>query len=582
MNAWSVPGYSETRELGSGASGRVVRAVHDATGVPVAVKHLSEALRSDPAFLHTFRDEARLLGALESPYVTRLYEYVEAPEGAAIVMELVDGIALRALLRQHGPVGPEAALTILKGSLLGLAAAHASGVVHRDYKPENVLVTADGASKLVDFGIATGHGTTATVAGTPAYMAPEQWTGAPASPAADVYAATATFYECLTGRKPFTGGNLAELALRHVDAPVPEDGVPEPLLPLVRSGMAKAPEDRPREAAAFVQELERVAGAAYGPHWEERGRGRLAALAALLPLLFPTAGDRAESSTDLATTSLGRGDDAWWSSWMPNGAAAATLSGVLLLALILLLAPGPGTAVSDDAAAQAAATTSVAPDGTPVPGPSPELSPVPPAGGQSTAPPEHAPGSPSTPPGGDGHGGESPHEPPTSGDDPAPHPADPHPADPRPDPGTDPSPAVPGGPGSVAPPSGTSPSPATSSEPPRTPPTTAPPNVKGVTVREFRQTGASTATATFEIATDGTGPVDLVVTWSTADSGAGDATQDGTAQTFRRSGATHYTVTVTHTFRNTACYWRVAATTRPASADGGSSAQLLTRRCDLR
>ncbi|WP_167444454.1 protein kinase domain-containing protein, partial [Streptomyces diastatochromogenes] len=140
MNAWAVPGYTESLELGSGASGRVVLAVHEGTGLPVAVKYLSESLRTRPGFVHEFRAEARLLGGLESPYVAGLYEYVESPDGAAIVMELVDGVSLRDLLARRGPLDPEAALVILKGSLLGLADAHRIGVVHRDYKPENVLV----------------------------------------------------------------------------------------------------------------------------------------------------------------------------------------------------------------------------------------------------------------------------------------------------------------------------------------------------------------------------------------------------------------------------------------------------------
>ncbi|WP_236244644.1 serine/threonine protein kinase [Streptomyces sp. CC210A] len=575
MNTWTVPGYTEVRELGSGASGRVVRAVHHGTGVPVAVKHLSEGLRTDPGFLHTFRGEARLLGALESPYVTRLYEYVEGPEGAAIVMELVDGVALRALLREHGPVGPEAALAVLRGSLLGLAAAHASGVVHRDYKPENVLVTADGSSKLVDFGIAAGHGADAPAAGTPAYMAPEQWAGAPASPAADVYAATATFYECLTGRKPFTAGNFAELALRHLEDPVPEEDVPAPLLPLVRSGMAKAPEDRPREAAAFVAELERIATAAYGPAWEERGRGRLAALAALLPLLFPSADDRAEGTTDIASTALGPGDTAGWQSWLPNGAAVGALCAVLLLALLLLVTPAPAGTASGGAAPlpAAAATTSVTPAGGATPTePAPSAGAT--AGASPSAPPTPAP---SESPAGAEEDSPCPTPPPSPG---TPGTGDPtRPADPGP------SPAVSGGPSSLAPPPrGTGPSPERpgGTTEPEGPPTTAPARVKAATVSGFHQTGHTTATATVDIVTDGPGPVVLTVSWAASNTPDGATTQDGATRTCRYSGSTRYTLPLDHGFRSTACYWHVRVSTEPKSAGGTSFAHLLTRRCELR
>ncbi|MFG3496447.1 protein kinase [Streptomyces sp. NPDC047928] len=563
MNAWSVPGYTETRELGSGASGRVVLAVHDTTGVPVAVKYLSEALRTDTAFVHAFRGEARLLAALRSPYVVGLYEYVEAPDGAAIVMELVDGLALRAVLKRHGPVGPEAALVVLKGSLLGLAAAHGAGVVHRDYKPENVLVAADGSSTLVDFGIAVDRGAVAGVAGTPAYMAPEQWTGGPASPAADVYAATATFYECLTGRKPFTGDNFAELALRHLGDPVPEDDVPEPVLPLIRKGLAKAPEDRPQEAALFVEELEAIAGAAYGPDWEERGRGRLAALAALLPLLFPSAGERAESSTDVASTSLGGRDDSWWYAWKPNGLGISAMVSALVLALILTLGAHAGDNGARSTSAQAVATTGV--DGTPAtPSPAPSAS-----ASASTSPQPSASVS----------AGASTGASPSAGATrtPTTTPAPGHPGGATPSPGLTGSGPTHGGSPFTTPP--TEPPP-TTTEPPT--PTPVPPNVKAVSVTDFRQTDFTTATATFDITTDGTGPLTLTVTWATGDTKGAAGTQDGATQTFRRSGATHYTLTLTHTFQGEGCYWSVRAGSDPAPANGGSTQQLLTRRCELR
>src|SRR4051794_1396943 len=108
VSQWTVPGYVDSRELGSGASGRVVLATHEGTGTPVAIKYLNDTMRRDSSFLAGFRAEARLLNTFTSPYVVRMYEYVEDARGAAIVMELVDGIPLRALLRQEGPTGPEA------------------------------------------------------------------------------------------------------------------------------------------------------------------------------------------------------------------------------------------------------------------------------------------------------------------------------------------------------------------------------------------------------------------------------------------------------------------------------------------
>ncbi|MFF8933366.1 serine/threonine-protein kinase [Streptomyces paradoxus] len=554
MNAWAVPGYTESLELGSGASGRVVLAVHEETGVPVAVKYLSESLRTRPGFVHDFRAEARLLGGLGSPHVAGLYEYVESPDGAAIVMELVDGVPLRTLLRREGPLAPEAALVVLKGSLLGLADAHRVGVVHRDYKPENVLVALDGSSKLVDFGIAVDAGTSAGVAGTPSYMAPEQWTGAPASPAADVYAATATFFECLTGRKPYEGDNLAELALRHIDAPVPAEEAPEAVRELVRRGLAKDPAERPVQAEVFVAELQAVAGAAYGPDWEERGRGRLAALVALLPLLLPSARNAPRSTTDTARTVLSRTPSPGPAHpWLPGRPGLLVSAAAVLLGALLTygLPYDPGTAAQGAAqgAAQALATTgagsgagpaasatpatsSPSPSGTPSasdgPSPSPTLSAPDPAATGTDAPPASA-----TPPGGE-------------------------------------ETAAPG---------------ATNTAPTPTVTTVAPPTgpaVKDVTVSAFRQTGPTTATATFGVTTDGTGPVSITVSWFTGNTAGQPGTPDGVPQTFERSGATQYTLTVDHTFQTLGCYWTVRATTTPAAADGGASQELLTRRCDLR
>jgi serine/threonine protein kinase len=235
---WTVPGYGELGELGSGATGRVVAAVHEASHRQVAIKYLAPNLVGDTAFMQRFRAEARLLAALQDPNLVAFHEYVESPGAAAIVMELVEGVSLRVLLDRLGPTTPEAALLVLRGSLRGLGAAHRVGVVHRDYKPDNILVQPDGASRLTDFGVAVAAGAQSRAAGTPAYMAPEQWHGT-VGPQADVYSATVVFFECLTGHLPYAGSTLPQLAAAHSTAPVPVDQVPEPLRLLISDGMAK-------------------------------------------------------------------------------------------------------------------------------------------------------------------------------------------------------------------------------------------------------------------------------------------------------------------------------------------------------
>ncbi len=289
MAEWNVPGYTELKTLGSGGFGHVVLARHDASGTPVAIKYLRADLLADPDFARMFRGEAEVLASLNDSNVVRLYEYVESSSGAAIVMELVDGPSLRDILSNQGATTAEAALLVLEGSLLGLAAAHRRGVVHRDYKPENVLVNGDGLSKLTDFGIAARTGDSPFPAGTIAYAPPEQFNGAPVTPASDVYAATATFYECLTGRTPFTGDTAEALLYQHMSQPVPLEPVPEPLRPLVTTGMAKEPYNRPTDGTTFVAYLNAAAVGAYGPDWKERGRSHLGEAALLLAALWPSA-----------------------------------------------------------------------------------------------------------------------------------------------------------------------------------------------------------------------------------------------------------------------------------------------------
>lgn len=267
----SLAGYSELRVLGAGAQGRVVLARHDESGAIVAIKYLHAA---QTAALAAFRAEAALLRRVADPHVAAFYGFHEEADGAAFVMEAVDGTDLKAIIREHAPLVPEAALAVLKGSLLGLDAAHRIGVVHRDYKPANVIVQRNGVSKLVDFVIAVLAGTRGR-AGSRPYMSPEQWDRDVATPATDVYAATCVFFECLTGRLPYREEPLDEA---HRSAPVPVEEVPEPVRGLMARGMAKDPADRPATAAAFVAELEAAATSAYGPGWERHGIAALGGL----------------------------------------------------------------------------------------------------------------------------------------------------------------------------------------------------------------------------------------------------------------------------------------------------------------
>jgi serine/threonine-protein kinase len=215
---------------------------------------------------------------------------------------------------------------VLKGSLLGLAAAHALGIVHRDYKPENVLVDREGASKLSDFGVAVKEGRQVPSAGTPLYMAPEQWDGMPASPATDIYAASAVFFECLTGKTPFSG-RIVQLHAQHAAATVPVELVDQPLQGLISRGMAKDPAGRPANAMDFVTELESTAAAAYGPDWESRGRRHLAERAAALLLLL------------LGTSAVAGGvGAAAAASWLARHKPAAITTAAIATAAIVAIA----------------------------------------------------------------------------------------------------------------------------------------------------------------------------------------------------------------------------------------------------
>ncbi|MFD7614981.1 serine/threonine-protein kinase [Streptomyces sp. NPDC059828] len=588
MKTWSVPGFTEIRELGTGGSGRVMMAVETASGTPVAIKYLNERLTEDTRFLQQFRAEAELLREVDSPHVARLHQYVETRDGVAMVLDLVDGASLRTLLLREGATTPEAALTVLKGSLLGLTAAHRLGIVHRDYKPENVLVTTEATSKLVDFGIAARDGSASTgTSGTPMYMAPEQWQGHAASAATDVYAATVTFFECVTGSRPFGGEHLGEIAMSHLSAPVPAEAVPEPLRTLVLRGMAKDPADRFGSADEFLAELEAVAAAAYGPDWEECGRRTLAALAVALLVKLPqpqTGSD--DAATELATTELDEEPPARHSRQRSRGhgggsgpARKRNVAGAarrqqlkvpaIAAAVVLLGGAVVAGAVMSGGSAEDSAFSASADSGT--------------SGAASGA----APGSaqPST---GD-----------PAGHDPAASPSAPYGSTP---PGTTPSGAQAGaagqggtgatgtGPGAAVPgpggsgPAGASTAPsATGTGPAAAPsptaavrrPTTTPTTNRvsmavssaGITSLKVASQGRG-ADAAITVTTTGTDPVSLTLTWYNSEKSGVPGEKDGGSETYELSGRTSYRLSYHHEFTTCPRYWGLRISTTPVAESG--------------
>jgi eukaryotic-like serine/threonine-protein kinase len=399
MLEWKVPGYTELKRIGSGGFGDVVLARHDASGTLVAIKYLRHDLLADTESAEMFCGEATVLASLDDPNVVRLYEYVEAPLGAAIVMELICGVSLREVLTYQGKTTAEAALVVLQGSLLGLAAAHRRGVVHRDYKPENVLVNGDGVSKLTDFGIAARAGDHPVPAGTLLYAAPEQMAGDPASPAGDTYAATATFYECLTGRPPFSG-EADDLLRQHRAEPVPLEPVPESLRPLVAAGMAKDPRRRPTDATTFITELTTAASAAYGRHWHDRGQSHLGEAALLLAALWPSGAPPTVQGTTVHRIPLHRRAKLGHISAVKAAITAGIAITVVAAGTALAATGSQRPTASDHPAAVQSVSLQPSPTLSVSPPTTPSLTSTSPGGGGSTSTSPGGGGSTSTSPGG--------------------------------------------------------------------------------------------------------------------------------------------------------------------------------------
>ncbi|NUS41425.1 MAG: serine/threonine protein kinase, partial [Terrabacter sp.] len=218
--------YRLTRRIAIGGMGEVWVADDGYLGREVAVKVLREEYTGNEDFLRRLRTEARNSAALSHPNIAQMYDYGEQDGAGFLVMELVLGEPLADLLEREPVVAPRKLLPILAATARGLHHAHLAKVVHRDVKPGNILLEHGGSVKITDFGVSLAANqapmtATGMVMGTAQYLSPEQAVGQPATAASDVYALGVVAYEATAGKRPFTGSTPVDIAVAHVNAPVP-------------------------------------------------------------------------------------------------------------------------------------------------------------------------------------------------------------------------------------------------------------------------------------------------------------------------------------------------------------------------
>ena len=257
--------FQLTTRIAIGGMGEVWKARDLVLGRIVAIKVLKEEYTGDPGFLQRFRAEARHTALLNHVGIANVFDYGEEEGSAYLVMELVPGQPLSSIIEHEQVLSPDRTLSIIAQTARALSVAHAQGLVHRDVKPGNLLITPDGRVKVTDFGIARLANQvpltqTGQVMGTAQYLAPEQATGQTATGSSDIYALGVIGYECLTGHRPFSGESQIAIALAQVnDAPPPlPESLPTPVRALLMSMLAKDPKDRPENAIKLAEAAEAI------------------------------------------------------------------------------------------------------------------------------------------------------------------------------------------------------------------------------------------------------------------------------------------------------------------------------------
>ena len=260
--------YRIDQPIARGGMSTVYRCVDMRLGRAVAAKVMDERYHDDPVFVHRFEREARAMAQLSHPNLVGVHDFSADGFPIYLIMELITGGTLRELLAERGPMPPHAAAGVMHAVLSGLTEVHRAGLVHRDIKPDNVLITDTHRVKVGDFGLVRSasaeHDSSGQIVGTVSYLSPEQVTGADITPASDVYSAGIVLFELLTGTVPFHGHTPLEHATArvHADVSAPSsriEGVPMLFDALVATATARQPAERFADAGEFLDALDDVA-----------------------------------------------------------------------------------------------------------------------------------------------------------------------------------------------------------------------------------------------------------------------------------------------------------------------------------
>lgn len=338
--------YELISRIAIGGMGEVWKANDSVIGRHVAIKILKEEYLGDPGFRERFRTEAKNAALVNHEGIANVFDYGEEEGSAYLVMELVPGEALSTVLEREKILPASRVLAIVAQTAAALHQAHLAGLVHRDIKPGNLLITPDGTVKITDFGIArladqVPLTATGQVMGTVQYLAPEQAGGKPASPATDIYSLGIVAYEALAGKRPFRGESQVAIAMAQIKETPPElpTSIPEPVRRLVMSCMAKKPDGRPASAHDLAQ-----AALALARGDTEEGL----ALIPLVPETSATSGETPKVSSEGGAKSgpkkpltLGR------NFWILSGVGAFVALALIATSLTILL-QSPSEGVADD------------------------------------------------------------------------------------------------------------------------------------------------------------------------------------------------------------------------------------------